>query len=106
MEDKVKTVLAELRRELQKLYGGRLHELILFGSQARGEADPDSDIDVAVILDGEINYYEEVERTGELRSDLCIEHGLLVSLVYLEEKVYQENQWPITMNIHAEGIAL
>ncbi|MBI5843693.1 MAG: nucleotidyltransferase domain-containing protein [Deltaproteobacteria bacterium] len=28
----------------------RLHEVILFGSRARGDAEPDSDMDVLVIL--------------------------------------------------------
>ena len=106
MTEKVKTILAELREGLEKLYGDRLKELILFGSRARGEADQDSDIDVAAILNGEVNYYREVERTGELLSDLCIEHGLLVSLIFLNEQLYYENQWPITMNIHKEGITL
>jgi DNA polymerase sigma len=29
----------------------KLHQMILFGSRARGEAEPDSDMDVLVVLD-------------------------------------------------------
>ena len=39
---------------LREIYGPRLKRLILFGSQARGEATPDSDVDVLVVLDGKI----------------------------------------------------
>ena len=48
-------ILRELKVGLQAIYGARLRELILFGSYARGEAKPDSDIDVAVsgILDAQ-----------------------------------------------------
>ncbi|MFP4248886.1 MAG: nucleotidyltransferase domain-containing protein, partial [Armatimonadota bacterium] len=43
--------LRELKRELEALYGDRLRGVYLFGSHARGEAGPDSDVDVAVVLD-------------------------------------------------------
>ena len=39
-------VLDELR--------GRIHSIVLFGSVARGEARPDSDIDLLIIIDGRI----------------------------------------------------
>lgn len=31
----------------------RVHQVILFGSRARGDAHPDSDVDVVVIVDGD-----------------------------------------------------
>jgi len=43
-------LLQELKVCLQKLYGDRLYTLILFGSQARGEATKNSDIDVMAVL--------------------------------------------------------
>ena len=50
-EKKLQTILAATKKGLQKLYGPHLKGLVLYGSYARGEATPDSDIDVAVILD-------------------------------------------------------
>ena len=106
MDEKIKTVLAELRAELKKIYGERLKELILFGSQARGEADPESDIDVAVILAGEVNPLEEIDRTVALISDLCVEHGWLVSLIFLAEKEYQQGGEPLIERLSRDGVSL
>ena len=38
-------VLDELKDRLALAYGERLHAVVLFGSEARGDARPDSDID-------------------------------------------------------------
>jgi predicted nucleotidyltransferase len=38
--------LARFRNTLEGRFGGRLRELILYGSYARGEANEDSDVDV------------------------------------------------------------
>ena len=43
-----KPVLAQFRAALEEMYGARLERVVLFGSQARGDAHPDSDYDVAV----------------------------------------------------------
>ena len=50
-------ILREIKRELQKLYGDRLVKLILFGSHARGEANPDSDIDLLAVLKSPVSPY-------------------------------------------------
>ncbi|MFM9024014.1 MAG: nucleotidyltransferase family protein, partial [Planctomycetaceae bacterium] len=39
-------LLDELKERLTAAYGHRLYTVVLFGSEARGEAGPDSDIDV------------------------------------------------------------
>ena len=44
---------------LREIYGPRLKRLVLFGSQARGDATPESDVDVLVVLDGPTGAYEE-----------------------------------------------
>ncbi len=36
MNERLKTILSELRRYLSELYGERLVDVALFGSQARG----------------------------------------------------------------------
>ncbi len=45
-------ILAKFRAALAEMYGDRLECVALFGSRARGDAQPDSDYDVAVFLNG------------------------------------------------------
>ncbi|MEG4457023.1 nucleotidyltransferase domain-containing protein [Microcoleus sp. N9_A1] len=55
VNDKLKTILTQLRSQFEQLYGDRLTQMVLYGSQARGDAHPDSDIDVLVVLKGQVN---------------------------------------------------
>ena len=48
--DKLKNILTQLRSHFEQLYGDRLTQMVLYGSPARGDAHPDSDIDVLVVL--------------------------------------------------------
>ncbi len=50
---------------LWEICGPRLKRLILFGSQARGEAGPESDANVLVVLEGPTGAYEESKRGGK-----------------------------------------
>jgi DNA polymerase sigma len=50
MNEVEKSVLARFKTLLLKQV--TLHKLILFGSRARGDADPYSDMDVVIIVDG------------------------------------------------------
>ena len=55
MNINLKPILTRLKKELTDLYGDRLQHLTLFGSQARGDAEPGSDIDVLVVLKSPVN---------------------------------------------------
>jgi predicted nucleotidyltransferase len=106
MSRKVRSVLAELRRRLEALYGKRLVKLVLFGSQARGDADADSDIDVLVVLKGEVNPFEEIERGSHVTADVSLEHDVVISSVYVSEERYNRGAGPLLLNIRAEGVSV
>ncbi len=70
MDARIEGILTELRRELDVLYGDRLLRLVLFGSHARGDAVPGSDIDVLVVLRGPVRPWAEIQRTGPSKAKL------------------------------------
>jgi predicted nucleotidyltransferase len=52
--------LRQVRPRLAKVYGDRLRGVVLFGSEARGNAETDSDIDILVLLEGPVDVGEEI----------------------------------------------
>ena len=83
MDARLKTILAELRQGYEALYGDRLVKLVLFGSQARGEARPDSDIDIVLVLKEPVDGYTERKRISHFTADLCLKHDVVISCVNL-----------------------
>lgn len=64
---------------LRRHYGVRLVDVLLFGSRARGDARPDSDVDIAVILeDGDWQFWEEKWLLAGLAYDVLLDHDLYI----------------------------
>jgi uncharacterized protein len=101
---KIKTIVAELRTSLEALYGDRLVTMILFGSHARGDAEPGSDIDVLVVLKEPVSPGTEITRTSEIRSQLSLKYDAVVSCTYVSAVRYTTEQSPLLINIRREGV--
>jgi predicted nucleotidyltransferase len=99
-------ILEEFRHGLERIYGFRLAEVILFGSQARHEAEPGSDIDVLVVLRGPVDPNREIPRVSPLASSLSLKHDVVISSVYLSEEDFHAEQSPLLLNIRREGVAV
>jgi uncharacterized protein len=104
MNEKLKTILTELRRSLADLYGERLVDVLLFGSQARGDAVEGSDIDVLIVLKGKVYPGLEIDRTGNFVAALSLEHDVLISTVFVSESDFVFSQMPLMLNVRQEGI--
>ena len=100
------TILAELRHQLVELYGSRLVQLVLYGSQARGDALPGSDVDVLVVLVGPGDPATEIERVSPITAVLSLEHDIVISCVYISEERYMQENSPLLLNVRREGIAV
>ena len=106
MDTQLIAILKELHRCFEALYSERLVRMVLFGSQARGDAVPGSDIDVLVVLQGPVDPGEEIARTGEETASLSLEHDVVISRVFVSADQFSDERSPLILNVRREGIAV
>ena len=106
MKPKISRILRELRKQLDAIYGRRLASLILFGSQARGDAAPASDLDVLVVLHGDVDPGREITRTGKAITALSLNNDAVISCVFVSTERYASEQTPLLLNVRNEGISI
>ena len=104
IKGKLTVILKEIRAGVTELLGDRLDTIYLYGSHARGNARPDSDIDVLVVIQGDFDYFEMIEITGPLVSRLSLENETVITLAFVSKENYEMRQIPFFMNIRHEGI--
>ena len=104
MKDRIAQLLQEFRDGLERTYGSRLCGVYLYGSYARGEADTESDVDILVVLKDFAHYGSEVDRTGQLGSDLSLKHGVSISQVFMRERDWLQGETPFLANVREEAV--
>lgn len=82
---------------------------ILYGSQARSTARPDSDIDLLILLPDSYQGHSFVDRRGEIMDhlyDIEIDEGIRISPLVLIKSIWESKKTPFTVNVLNEGILL
>jgi predicted nucleotidyltransferase len=99
-------ILKALRREFTRVLGDQVASMLLYGSRARGEHRPDSDIDVLVVTHDAVDYGELIRRTSDVVSTLSLENDVVISRAFVSKERFEHEQSPFLVNIRREGIAL
>ena len=102
--EEVLGIVREFQRELAALYGDRLKGVYLYGSYARGDARWDSDIDVAVVLDGPVRQREESRRASETIGDISLRHNCVLMPVFLSVEELRRRPYAVHRSIASEGV--
>lgn len=97
-------ILRSLRRELIRVLGDQLQSVFLYGSQARGQARADSDIDVLVVVRDDSDYGDLIRRTSAAVSALSLQHDVVISRVFVSGERFEQEQTPFLLNVRREGV--
>jgi predicted nucleotidyltransferase len=92
---------------IQRQYPDRIRAVALFGSKARGDDDPESDIDLLVICDSEDRQFRSA--LWRKASEISLDQNVLISV-----RVYSQERWqrarqiglPFTSEIISDSIPL
>ena len=95
-------ILSQFRSALDQLYGARIERVVLYGSRARGDAQPDSDYDVAVFLTDIGDRWQEIDRLVEAQTTLLFATGAVINALPFRAGSYQDRT-PLMHEIRREG---
>ena len=97
--------LAKFRAALAEMYGPRLERVVLYGSQARGDAEAESDYDVAVFLKDLTDRMRESNRIAFAASDILSETGMVIHAMPFPAGSYRDRTM-LMHEIRREGLDL
>lgn len=88
-DPRLRRTLARIKRDLTEAIGPGFR-LILFGSRARGDADPDADVDLMVILPDEAYTLANRQAVYDAAADRGLEHDFVVVPIIVSERTAHE----------------
>jgi predicted nucleotidyltransferase len=97
-------LLKRVKALLQEAFGERFRGLILYGSEARGTAEPDSDIDLLILLAGQASYWEDVKVCIHTLYPLVLASGRVIDAKPVDLREYEAQVWPLYRSVKEEGI--
>lgn len=63
-----------------------------------------SDVDLLLLLDGEISPYTEMRRISEVVGRLALQSGYLLTVLPINEEIYRGSAKPFLENVRREGV--
>lgn len=107
LSDTERHVLDDLRRRLARELPRLDCRITLFGSRARGDAEPDSDMDILLEVAVDRLAFPDKRRLRRVATDVSIASGIVVSLLVVDRQVMTERgDFSLFENIRDEGIAV
>ncbi|NCO35037.1 MAG: hypothetical protein AUJ92_07595 [Armatimonadetes bacterium CG2_30_59_28] len=101
-----KEVSRAIRSRLESAYGDRLRGIVLYGSESRGDAGPDSDIDLLVLLQGPIHLWQDLRTCVHALYPLTLALGRPLTPKPVDVLRYGSDQVTLFQNARRQEIPL
>jgi predicted nucleotidyltransferase len=97
-------IARDVARDLRRLYGNRLRRVVLFGSWARGDAHPESDIDLLVVLDRVDSVRDELRFMDAVLWRHSFDNDTVVTALPVAHEDYERRTGPVLVHARTEGL--
>ena len=101
--------LTEFVKRLRHNLSGHIVDVRLFGSEARGEATPESDIDILVVVQPDNERVALEDRAIDIAFDVNLEFGVYISPRTITPGILRDPVWretPFIRHVAGESIPL
>lgn len=109
MPTKIRQLLQSYRQQLEAVSNGHIKKVILYGSYARGDNRPDSDIDIMILVDVKDSALSSYENKFlDVTYDFNLEHNtdIMPIVQNMNHFDYWKNAYMFYHNVDTEGVAI
>lgn len=86
--NEIENTLRRIKEHLNSVYGNTIKRVMVYGSFAKGEADEESDVDIAVIVADELNPNKVENSLDSLLFQILMEKSELVTVFVIPESKF------------------
>ena len=100
-------VLGELVEGILSILESQVIRIVLYGSVARGTNTAASDVDIALLLNGNLSRETE-DKLSDLIVDLNLKYDIVLSVIDIDYEMFKkwEKVTPFYKNVNEEGVVL
>lgn len=109
MSTKMQNLIDLYIEEVKNVYGSHLRQIILYGSYARGDYRPDSDVDIMILLDmSDLELKAYSQQLSYMTYDFNMDNDLDIKPIAKSEKHFRKwvVNYPFYANVDKEGVVL
>ena len=95
---------SRLKARLEEAFGDRLRGVVLYGSEARHDATPESDIDLLVLLSSPVALGQDLWTCIDALYPLQLEIGRPIHPLPVDAQVYEKGEYALYRNARRDGV--
>lgn len=109
MPRRMQSLIDQYVEEIKRIYGSHVKQIILYGSYARGDFRPDSDVDIMILVDmSDLELKAYGQQLSYMTYDFNMDHDLDIKPIAKSQQHFQNwvEAYPFYANVEKEGVKL